>query len=313
MDRIDAMRAFVAAVDRGSLASAARSLGHSPAAVTRAIALLEGRIGMQLLHRSTRALHMTQFGESYIFTCRQVLAALDTAERGAQSEQEKPSGLLTITAPARFGQLHVMPVLDAFLDANSAVQARLLLLDRVVNLVEEGVDVAVRLAHLPDSSLVATRIGEVRRVLCASPAYIARKGEPRTPSELREHDCIMERDGAETELWRFASGTGKQLLPISIRPRLVVNSAAVAVDSAVAAHGITRVMSYQAAAAVKTGKLIVLLTQNEPPPIPVHLVLPSGHSKTPKQRAFLSFAAPLLRNYLTKAANEIVGRIKPTQ
>jgi DNA-binding transcriptional LysR family regulator len=314
MDRLDAMRAFVTAVDRGSLASAARSLGHSPAAVTRAIALLEGRIGMQLLHRSTRALHLTQFGESYISTCRQVMSALDMAERGAQAELEKPSGLLTITAPARFGQLYVMPVLDAFLDANPAVQARLLLLDRVANLVEEGIDVAVRLAHLPDSSLVATRIGEVRRVLCASPIYIARRGEPQTPSELREHDCIMERDGAETELWRFASGKGKQLLPISVRPRLVVNSAAAAVDSAVAAHGITRVMSYQAVEAVKAGKLVVLLAQNEPPPIPVHLVLPSGHSKTSKQRAFMSFAAPLLRNDLAKAAVEIVGdRVKPAK
>src|SRR5580658_7020491 len=154
MDRIDAMRAFVASVDRGSLASAARGLGHSPATVTRAIALLERRLGMRLLHRSTRALHLTQFGETYLATCREVLAALDIAERGAAAEQEKPSGLLTITAPLRFGQLHVRPVLDAFLDANPAVQARLLLLDRVTNLVEEGIDVAVRIAQLPDSRLV---------------------------------------------------------------------------------------------------------------------------------------------------------------
>jgi DNA-binding transcriptional LysR family regulator len=305
MDRLDAMRAFVTTVDRGSLASAARGLGQSPASVTRAIAQLEERLGMQLMLRSTRALHLTQFGETYLATCRQVLGALDIAERGAQAEQEAPRGLLTITAPARFGQLHVRPILDAFLDANPAVQARLLLLDRVVNLVEEGIDVAIRLAHLPDSTMVATRVGEVRRVLCASPDYLARCGRPQTPAALREHACIMERDGAETELWRFASSKGKQLLPIAIRPRLVVNAAAAAVDSAVAGHGITRVMSYQAAEAVKAGQLVVLLTEHEPPSIPVHLVLPSGHSKTPKQRAFLDFATPLLRARLVGAAQEI--------
>jgi DNA-binding transcriptional LysR family regulator len=309
MDRIDAMRAFVAAVDRGSLAAAARTLGHSAASVTRAIALLEDRIGMPLLYRTTRALRLTPFGETYIATCRQVLATLDMAERGALAEQEEPSGLLTITAPVRFGQLHVRPVLDAFLDANPGVRARLLLLDRVVNLVEEGIDVAARVAHLSDSAMVATRIGQVRRVLCASPEYIARHGMPQTTSDLRDHACIMERDGAETELWRFASAGGKPLPPIAIRPRLVVNSAAVAVDSAEAGHGITWVMSYQAAAAVVAGKLTVLLAQYEPPAIPVHLVLPSSHARTLKQRAFLSFAAPLLRNRLATVESDIARAV----
>lgn len=299
------MRTFVAAVDRGSLAAAARGLGYSPATVTRAIALLERRLAMRLLHRSTRALHLTEFGETYLATCREVLAALDTAERGAAAEQEKPSGLLTLTAPQRLGQLHVRPVLDAFLDANPSVRARLLLLDRVVNLVEEGIDVGVRLGHLPDSTMVATRVGEVRRLLCASPAYLERAGMPKTPAALREHACIMERDGAETELWRFASAPGKPLLPIAIQPRLVVNSAAVAVDSAVAGYGITRVMSYQAAAAVTAGKLVVLLPQHEPPPIPVHLLLPSARSKTMKQQAFLKFAAPRLRRLLDKAEDQV--------
>jgi len=268
MDRIDAMRAFVTAVDRGSLASAARGLGYSPAKVTRAIALLEGKLGMRLLHRSTRALHLTQFGETYYATCRDVLSALDLAERGAAAEQEQPSGLLTITAPLRFGQLYVRPVLDEFLDANPAVRARLVLLDRVVNLVEEGIDIAVRLAHLPDSSQVATRLGEVRRVLCAAPAYIERHGAPQTPAALREHTCIMEHYGSELEIWRFASARGKSLVPVSIQPRLIVNSAAAAVDSAIAGHGVARVMSYQAAAAVKAGELVILLPEHEPPPIP---------------------------------------------
>ena len=308
MDRIDAMRAFVAAVDRGSLASAARRLGRSPATVTRSIALLETRLGMRLLHRSTRALHLTPFGETYLSTCREVLEALDAAERGAEAEHGQLSGMLSITAPLVFGQLHLRPVLDLFLDANPRVRARLLLLDRIANIVEEGIDLAVRIAHLPDSTLTATRVGEVRRVLCAAPAYLARRAMPKSPADLSEHDCIMERDAAETELWRFADEPARSLTPISIRPRLTVNSAAAAVDSAVAGHGITRVMSYQAAAAVAAGELLVLLPQYEPPPFPVQLVLPSAHSKTSKQRAFVSFAAPLLRDALSRAAVEMGDR-----
>jgi DNA-binding transcriptional LysR family regulator len=306
VDRIDAMRVFVASVDRGSLASAARSLGHSPATVTRAIAMLENRLSTRLLFRSTRALRMTAVGESYLATCREVLAALDLAERGAAAEQQQPGGLLTLTAPLMFGQLHVRPVLDAFLNSNPAVRARLLLVDRVVNLVEEGIDVAIRLAHLTESSLVATRIGEVRRVLCCAPSYIKRHGTPRLPSALRDHGCIMERDGADTEIWRFASTSDRRLVPIVIRPRLVVNSAAAAVDSAVAGHGITRVMSYQAAAAVAAGKLKVLLTKYEPPPIPVYLVFPPGRSRTAKQRAFVDFAAEPLRQALASAARVLL-------
>jgi DNA-binding transcriptional LysR family regulator len=268
MDRIDAMRAFVASAERGSLASAARSLACSPATVTRAVALLEAQLGTQLLRRSTRSLDLTPFGDNYLATCRAVLSALDGAERDAAREHEQPSGLLTTTAPLRLGQLHVRSALDTFLDANTAVQARLLLLDRIVSLVEEGVDVAIRVAHMPDSTLIAARLGEVRWVLCAAPAYIERHGAPSAPSNLRQNACIMERDGAETDTWRFASAPGKPLLPILLRPRLVVNSVSAAVDSAVAGHGVTRVMSYQAAEAVAAGKLVILLAPHELPPIP---------------------------------------------
>ena len=308
MDRLDAMRAFVTSVDRGSLASAARSLGRSPATVTRAIAALESGLAMRLLHRSTRSLRLTEFGASYLGTCRDVLAALDAVERGAAAEQARPSGLLTITAPLVFGQLHVRPALDAFLDANPAVHARLLLLDRVVHLVDEGIDVAVRLGQLPDSALLATRLGDVRRVLCAAPAYLARRGAPATPADLRDHRTIMERDGGETEVWRFATAPGRRLVPIAVRPRLVVNSAAAAVASAVAGHGITRVMSYQAAAAVAAGELVVLLAHHEPPVIPVQLVLPPGRAHSPKQRAFIAFAAPPLRRVLADVARQISRR-----
>jgi DNA-binding transcriptional LysR family regulator len=302
MDRIDAMRAFVIAVDRGSLAAAAKSLGQSPATVSRGLAMLENRLHMRLLHRSTRALNLTPFGEAYLATCREVLSALDTAERGAEEERETLSGVLTVTAPLRFGQLHMRPILDAFLDANPAVKARLLLLDRVVSLADEGIDLGVRIAHLPDSSLAATRVGEVRRVLCAAPSYLKKRGTPDTPGALVHHDCIMERDAAETELWRFSGVQGGALQSIAIRPRLVINSAAAAVESAVAGHGITRVMSYQAAAAVAAGELTILLASYEQPPIPVHLVLPSARSQTAKQKAFVTFAAPRLKAVLRQAA-----------
>jgi DNA-binding transcriptional LysR family regulator len=179
-----------------------------------------------------------------------------------------------------FGQLHVRPVLDKFLDANVGVQARLLLLDRVVNLIDEGVDVAVRFAHLPDSSLVVIRLGEVRRILCAAHGHIKRYGMPETPAALREHRCIMERDGAEAQVWRFSSRPRHRLMTVAIRPRLIVNSAAAAVASAIDGHGIARVMSYQAAAAVAAGKLVVLFANHEPPPIPcIWFSLPGAHEQ----------------------------------
>ncbi|WP_158747767.1 LysR family transcriptional regulator [Acidisphaera sp. L21] len=308
MDRLDAMRAFVATVDHGSLAAAGRRLGHSAASVTRAVALLEARLGMQLLHRNTRALHLTPFGDTYLATCRNVLDTLDTAERGAEAEQTKPTGLLTLTAPLMFGTLHVRPVLDAFLDANPAVQARLLLLDRVVHLVEEGIELAVRLAHLPDSELLAIRLGEVRRVVCAAPTYLARHGTPSSPAELREHACIVENNAADADTWRFAPGSDRAERPalsVQLRPRLMLNSAAAAIDSAIAGHGITRVMSYQAATAVAAGHLIVLLQRHEVPPLPVHLVQPPGRTATAKLRAFLDFAAPRLRSNLLQASRDI--------
>lgn len=308
MDRIDAMRAFVAAVDRGSLAAASRSVAMSPAAVTRAIAALEERLSMKLLHRTTRALHLTPFGETYLATCREVLSALDAAEQGAAVEQERPSGLLTITAPLRFGQLHLRPVLDEFLEANQAVRARLLLLDRIVNLVEEGIDLALRIGRLPDSSLTVTKLGEVRRVLCAAPSYLERRGAPASPAALQDHGCIMAHDAAEAHAWRFVPAPGRPPGPVAVRPRLIVNSASAAIDSAIEGHGITYVMSYQVAQDVAAGRLVVLLPQYEPQPLPVQLVTPPRGGGTAKQRAFVSFVVPRIRQTLLRSAAEIQSK-----
>lgn len=304
MDRLDAMAAFVVAVDRGSLAAASRQLGYSPAAVTRAIASLEDRLGAQLLHRTSRALRLTPLGETYLVTCRQVLADLLRAEQGAAADANTPRGLLTLTAPVLFGRLKVRPVLDNFLDENPAVHARLVLLDRVVSLLDEGIDVAVRLADLPDSSLQATHLGEVRRVLCASPAYVERHGRPQTPADLPDHTCIMSNEPA-AEPWSFAhepAARRNALRPVVIRPRLIVNAAAAAIDFALDGHGITRVMSYQVAAEVAAGRLVLLLEQYEPPPLPVNFVMQADRSMTAKLRAFINFAAPVLRSDLARDA-----------
>ena len=305
MDRLDAMAAFVAAVDRGSLAAASRALGHSPAAVTRAIASLEDRLGARLLHRTSRALRPTPLGETYLATCRRVLEELQGIERGVAAEANTPRGLLTLTAPVLFGRLKLRPVLDRFLDANPAVQARLVLLDRVVNMLDEGIDVAARLAHLPDSGLHATHLGEVRRILCASPAYLARQGRPDTPAALSNHACIMSNEAA-AEPWSFAqapAARGRTLRAVVVRPRLTVNAAAAAIDSALDGCGITRVMSYQVAADVAAGRLVPLLRAYEPPPIPVHFVMQADRSVTAKLRAFIDFAAPRLRSELARSAS----------
>ncbi len=204
------MSAFVAAAEEGRLAGAARRLGRSPATITRLVAGLEKRVGTPLLHRTTRVVRLTEAGERYLATCRRVLAELQAADLAAAGERSAPRGLLTVTAPALFGRLYVRPLVDAFLDAHPAVQVHLLLLDRVVDLIEEGVDVAVRIGHLPDSSLMATRVGQLRRVVCAAPAYLRQHPQPRTPADLKQHQVIGFSSAREAVTWTFAAGARKR-------------------------------------------------------------------------------------------------------
>lgn len=297
MDRLDAMAAFVAAVDEGSLAAASRRLGRSPAAVTRAVALLERRTGTRLLHRTTRIVRLTEAGERYATTCRRILAELAEAELQAAGERQAPRGLLTVTAPALFGFLHVRPLVDALLQAYPEIQVRLLLLDRVVNLIEEGMDLAVRIGKLPDSSLVAVTVGALRRVVCASPAYLARKGTPHAPADLASHDCIgFTQESPGETAWRFTTGS------VRVRPRLVTNSAEAAVASAGEGNGITRVLTYQIERELAAGRLVLLLQGFEPPPSPVHLVYPEARLSVAKARAFVDLVVPRLRAELARIA-----------
>jgi DNA-binding transcriptional LysR family regulator len=296
MDRLDAMEAFVVAVDHGSLSSASRALGRSIAAISRAITALEARLGVRLLRRSTRALKLTDAGVRYIEVCRQVLGELSEAETVASSVLAFPQGLLTVTAPVMFGALHVRPVVDSYLAAHPQVRARLLLLDRVVNVVDEGVDVAVRIAHLPDSALVATSVGFVRRVVCASPKYIARHGRPSEPRAIAAHRCIGFTALTPTETWTFGAGpeAGRAKF-VKVDPVLTVNSAQAAIGSAIDGHGVTCALSYQVADAIRAGELVAILTEYEPEPWPVHLVHPARSSASAKVRAFVEMATPPLR------------------
>jgi DNA-binding transcriptional LysR family regulator len=238
MDRLDAMEMFVAAVDEGSLAAGARRLGRSPAAVTRAIALLERGLGERLLHRTTRQLRLTERGHRQLATYRQVLAELGQAET-EKGEQHAVSGSLVLTAPELFGRLKVMPAVESFLERHRGISARILLLNRIVDLVREGVDVAVRLAPLPDSGLAAVKLGEVRRLACASPAYLAQAGRPKVPADLAGHECIGLNESGDRELWPFMQRDGARVRArsIQVRTRIALNSAAAALDAAVRGKG----------------------------------------------------------------------------
>lgn len=295
MDRIEAMVAFVAVVDAGGFAAAARKLGRSPASITRAVALLEGRLGVALLGRTTRTVRLTEPGERYLGACRRILAELAAAEALDADERAAPRGLLAITAPAAFGRVHVRPIVDVFLNRYPEVQARLFLVDRVVGLVDEGLDVAIRIAHLPDSALVATTVGQVRTLVCASPAYLQRRGEPLEPADLSRHTTLSFSEASSSDLWTFGGERPRQ---VRVKPRLIVNNADAAIASAVEGNGVTRVLSYQVAEDLRRGRLVRLLERFEPPPLPVHVVSRAASASNVKVRAFIDLAVPGLRSAL---------------
>lgn len=298
MDRLDGMRVFVAVAEAGGFAAAARSLRLSPPAVTRAVAALEERIGARLLHRTTRTVRLTDAGARFLADAKRILAELDEAEATAAGAHAEPRGQMAVTAPLLFGRMHVAPVVLDFLGRYPAVSARTLFVDRVVDLMDEGIDVAVRIAVLPDSTLSAVRVGEVRRVTCAAPGYLARQGTPQVPRDLEALDCIGFQTAATPAPWVFPARSGEGSETVRPPMRLLVSNADVAVQAAIAGHGVTRVLSYQAADAVHDGRLVVLLADHEPPPIPVHLVHLEGRRAAARVRAFVDFAAARLRTRL---------------
>lgn len=305
MDRIDAMKVFVTALDEGSLAGASRALKRSPAAVSRAIAFLEAHVGVELLHRTTRTLRLSEAGQRYAIACRRILTELEEADMLAGGERAAPRGVLTISAPPVAGDDMLRPILEQFLALYPDVSARLLLLDRPVNIVEEGVDIALRIAQLADSSLVATRVGgDVRRVVVGAPAYLAKHPPITEPGELAGHQIVAFTNFG-LDSWSFSPAAGSTI-PRSVHfaPRLSVNTVRAALGAAIAGVGLTRLYSYHVSDAVRDGRLKVILGDAENAPLPVHLLTPPGRVSVPKVRAFLDFAAPRMRAEFARVAVE---------
>src|SRR5579871_5133941 len=285
MDRIEAMQTFVTVADLQGFAPAARKLGLSPPAVTRLIAALEERLGARLLQRTTRKVALTDAGARYLERARRILADIEEAELAAESERTRPAGRLVVSAPVGFGRLHVSPVMSAYLRRYGDVAGELRLEDRIVNLVEDGVDLAVRIGHLPDSSLVARQVGKMRRIVVASPAYLKARGEPKTPEAIKDHQIIQFGGSALTADWRFARD-GEELR-IAVAPRFTSNVADAAIQHAMAGGGLTRVLAYQAADAIRRGRLKLVLRKFELPPLPVQIVYPTSRLLSAKVRAFI--------------------------
>jgi DNA-binding transcriptional LysR family regulator len=300
MDRLREIEVFVAVADASSFAKAGRGLRLSPPAVTRAIAALEDRLGARVFNRTTRSLTITDVGQRFLESARRVLADLDAAEKAAMGETAVPHGHLAITASVTFGRSALAPVVCGFLARHPRVTASVLLLDRVVNLVEEGVDVAVRIGHLPDSSLIAKRIGAVHRVLVASPDYLARRGAPASPADLRLHSMIALTGLMPNREWRFLNG--QKAGSIGLRPNLEINDALTAIRAAEMGHGITIALSYMVSEQVRDRKLVPVLDLFTLPPQPVHLVYPQARLVAPNIRAFVDFAAPRLKAALDRLA-----------
>jgi DNA-binding transcriptional LysR family regulator len=287
MDRIDAMSAFVAVADLEGFAPAARKLGLSPSNVTRLIAALEDRLGARLLQRTTRSVTLTDIGTRYLERARRILADVEEAESSAQAERTQPSGRLVVSAPIGFGRLHVSTVMSAYLQRYPDVSGELRLSDRMINLVEDGVDLAVRIGHLADSSLVARSVGDMRRIVVASPDYLKRHGEPRKPAAVASHDTIQ----FGTSDWDFVEDGGEVRVPST--PRFLTNSADAAILHAEQGGGLTRVMAYQAADAIETGRLRIVLEKFEQAPLPIYIVYPTSRLLSAKVRTFVDLVVEM--------------------
>lgn len=299
MDRLDSMHIFVTVAETQGFASAARHLRLSAPLVTRAVAALEAHIGARLLHRTTRHVRLTETGERYLADCKRILAEVREAEALASGAHVVPQGHLVVTAPVLFGRIHIAPLLLTFLQAHPQITARAFFVDRVVNLMDEGVDVALRIAHLPDSSLTAVRVGSMRRVIAASPAYLAQRGEPMAPSDLADHDAIgSSPSGGPATPWSMAAAPrepGKLVQGPQPRIQLTTNGGEVGIMAARAGHGLVRALSYQVAEDVAAGRLRIVLADYEPPLIPVHLVYPEGRRAAAKVHAFVDHVVAHLR------------------
>jgi len=290
MDRWQAMRIFVKVAETESFSDTARQMHMSAPAVTRAVAALEELIGARLFVRTTRSVKMTEAGTRYCDDCRRILSDIAEAEAAAGGSYAKPTGTLTVTASALFGQMYVLPVVMEYLQTFDGMHARTLFVDRPVNIVEDGVDVAIRIGHLADSGFKASRVGTVRRVVCGSPAYFEKHGVPTTPADLKSHRIAASTSAWASPEWRFADEQR-----VTVDPLLQCNTNEAVIASARAGWGLTRVLHYQIGPALLDGSLQIVLAEHEEPPLPIHVVHPDGRHAPAKVRAFVDLAVTRLR------------------
>lgn len=287
MDRFQEMQVFLAVAEEEGFAAAARRLNLSPPSVTRAVASLEERIGTQLLARTTRSVHLSEAGQLYLEDCRRILAELEEAEESAAGSYTTPRGHLTVTAPVMFGELFVTPILAGYLDVFPSVSVNALFVDRVVNMVDEGIDVAVRIGNLPESGQQAIKVGEVRQVICGSPAYFETYGRPEHPDDLCQARIVMSSASHLLSDWQFVDAG--QPLNYRPEPRLIVSANPAAISAATLGWGLTRVLSYQVASKVAAGELEIVLQDFQQPALPIHIVCLGGHRVPAKIRTFVDF------------------------
>jgi DNA-binding transcriptional LysR family regulator len=285
------MTVFVAVAEEESFAAGARRLGMSPPAVTRAISALEERLGVKLLNRTTRYVRVTDAGSRYLDDARRIIGEMDEADEAAAGINAEPRGHLAVTAPVMFGRLFVIPGIVDYLKRYPDMEVSAVFLDRVVNLLEEGFDVGIRIGELPDSSMRAIRVGQVRRVLCASPGYLAEYGMPNSPSELINHKIVASSTVSPTVDWKFAQG-----ISVRVKPRLTVTSNDAAIEAVIHGMGITRLLSYQIDGYIASRQLQTLLTEFEPPPLPIHVIHREGRYASAKVRTFVDLVVAKLRS-----------------
>ncbi|MGR4069325.1 LysR substrate-binding domain-containing protein [Billgrantia sp. C5P2] len=292
MDRLQTLQVFVAVADAGNFAAGGRAIGMSAPSVTRGINALEARLGVRLFTRTTRRVRLTEIGERYLEDARRILQELQAADDAVSGAAASPTGLLRINCPNEFGRIHVMPILLEYLDTYPEMRAEIVMVDRVVNIIEEGFDIAVRIGSLPSSGLSAIRVGSVRRVVCAAPDYLARLGTPTTLEDLTTHRILATTTLSANKEWRFGRDYDQV---VRIHPRATVSSIAACIEAVRNGWGITRVLSYQVGADLEAGRLEAVLEAYEPPPLPIHLVHSEGRGAVAKIRTFLDLAAKRLR------------------
>jgi len=297
MDRLHLLTVFVAVAEEESFAGGARRLEMSPPAVTRAIAALEDRLGVKLLNRTTRYVRVTDAGNRYLDDARRIIGEMDEADEAAAGINAEPRGHLAVTAPVLFGRMFVIPGIVDYLQRYPDMEVSAVFLDRVVNLLEEGFDVGVRIGELPDSSMRAIRVGQVRRILCASTDYLEKHGIPNNPAELLSHNIISASGVSPTNEWKFSQGL--KLFSVRVKPKLTVSSNDAAIEAACQGLGITRLMSYQVAPHLASGQLKIILSDFEPVSLPIHVLHREGRYASTKIRSFVDLIATRLRGELS--------------